>query len=125
IAMVVIAGLIKAGSHGFHPTAPAPHRATEALGVLLVLRAFASGATAMTGIEVISNAVPVFRPPEAKHARQTLSVMLALLISMFVGVVLVAHFDGAAPGGGQTVLSQIAHRSVGGGVLYGFVQFAT
>jgi amino acid transporter len=125
IALIVIAGLIKAGSHGFHPVPAAPHRATEALGVLLVLRAFASGATAMTGIEVISNAVPVFRRPEARHARQTLGVMIGLLISMFVGVVLVAHFDGAAPGGSQTVLSQIAHRSVGGGVLYGFVQVAT
>ena len=125
IALIVIVGLIKAGSHGFHPVPAAPHPATEALGVLLVLRAFASGATAMTGIEVISNAVPVFRPPEAVHARQTLGVMVGLLISMFVGVVLVAHFDGASPGGGQTVLSQIAHRSVGGGVLYGFVQVAT
>jgi amino acid transporter len=125
IAMIVIVGLIKAGSHGFHPVPAAPHRATEALGVLLVLRAFASGATAMTGIEVISNAVPVFRPPEATHARQTLSVMIGLLISMFVGVVLVAHFDGASPGGSQTVLSQIAHRSVGGGIPYGFVQVAT
>lgn len=125
IALVVIAGLIKAASHGFHPVPPARHRATETLGVLLVLRAFASGATAMTGIEVISNAVPVFRPPEAAHARQTLGVMVALLISMFVGVVLVAHFDGAAPGGRQTVLSQIAHRSVGGGIAYGFVQLAT
>jgi amino acid transporter len=125
IALVVIAGLAKAGSHGFHPTAPAPHRATEALGALLVLRAFASGATAMTGIEVISNAVPVFRPPESKHARQTLSVMVGLLIAMFVGVVLVAHFDGATPGGKETVLSQIAHRSVGNGVPYGFVQVST
>ncbi len=125
IALIVVAGLIKAGSHGFHPVPPAPHRATEALGVLLVLRAFASGATAMTGIEVISNAVSVFRPPEAAHARQTLGVMVGLLISMFVGVVLVAHFDGASPGGGETVLSQIAHRSVGGGVPYAFVQVAT
>jgi amino acid transporter len=125
IALIVIAGLIKAGSHGFHPVPPAPHRATETLGVLLVLRAFASGATAMTGIEVISNAVPVFRPPEAEHARQTLGVMIGLLISMFVGVVLVAHFDGASPSSGQTVLSQIAHRSVGGGLPYAFVQVAT
>jgi amino acid transporter len=125
IALVVVAGLIKAGSHGFHPTAAAPHRATEAVGVLLLLRAFASGATAMTGIEVISNAVPVFRPPQARHARQTLTVMMVLLISMFVGVVLVAHFDGASPGGSQTVLSQIAHDSVGGGIPYGFVQVAT
>jgi amino acid transporter len=125
IALIVIAGLIKAGSHGFHPAAAAPHRAVEELGVLLVLRAFASGATAMTGIEVISNAVPVFRPPEAKHARQTLSVMVGLLISMFVGVVLVAHFDGATPSASQTVLSEIAHDSVGGGVPYDFVQVAT
>jgi amino acid transporter len=125
IALVVIAGLIKAGSHDFHPASAVPHRATEALGVLLLLRAFASGATAMTGIEVISNAVPVFRPPQARHARQTLSVMMALLISMFIGVVLVAHFDGASPGDGQTVLSQVAHASVGGGIPYGFVQLAT
>jgi amino acid transporter len=125
IALVVIAGLVKAGSHGFHPATAAPHRAIEAVGVLLLLRAFASGATAMTGIEVISNAVPVFRPPQAQHARQTLSVMMGLLIAMFVGVVLVAHFDGAAPGGSQTVLSQIAHDSVGGGIPYGFVQVAT
>ena len=125
IALVVIAGLIKAGSHGFHPAAALPHRATETVGVLLLLRAFASGATAMTGIEVISNAVPVFRPPQARHARQTLSVMIGLLIAMFVGVVLVAHFDGASPGGSQTVLSQIAHDSVGGGIPYGFVQVAT
>jgi amino acid transporter len=125
IGLVVVAGLIKAGSHGFHPAAAAPHRAIETVGVLLVLRAFASGATAMTGIEVISNAVPVFKPPQAKHARQTLTVMVGLLIAMFVGVVLVAHFDGAAPQSGQTVLSQIAHDSVGGGLAYGFVQTAT
>ncbi len=125
IALVVIAGLLKASSHGFHPAPAAPHREIEAVGVLLLLRAFASGATAMTGIEVISNAVPVFRPPQARHARQTLTVMMGLLISMFVGVVLVAHFDGASPGGSQTVLSQIAHDSVGDGIPYGFVQLAT
>ena len=125
VALIVTVGLVKAGMRGFHPVPAAPHRATETVGALLVLRAFASGATAMTGIEVISNAVPVFRPPEAVHARQTLGVMLALLISMFAGVVLVAHFDGAEPSSRQTVLSQIAHRSVDGGIAYGFVQLAT
>jgi amino acid transporter len=125
IALVVVAGLIKAGSNGFVPESAVPHRAIESLGVLLVLRAFASGATAMTGIEVISNAVPVFHPPQARHARQTLSVMIALLISMFVGVVIVAHFDGASPSGSETILSQMAHDSVGSGMAYGFVQLAT
>ena len=125
VGVIVIAGLVKAAESGFEPVPPAPHSAVEAVGVLLVLRAFSSGATAMTGIEVISNAVPVFRPPEAPHARQTLTVMLGLLVSMFIGVVLVAHFDGAAPGGTQTLLSRVAHASVGSGVAYGFVQVAT
>ncbi len=125
IALVVIVGLVKAGSHDFHPASPTPHRAIEAVSLLLILRAFASGATAMTGIEVISNAVPVFKSPQARHARQTLSIMIALLISMFVGVVLVAHLDGATPSGGQTVLSQAAHASLGSGVGYAFVQVAT
>ena len=64
--------------------------------MLLILRAFSSGATAMTGIEVISNAVPVFKPPEAENARITLSIMLGLLVSMFIGVVIIAHLDGAS-----------------------------
>ena len=119
IALIVVVGLIKAGGHGFHAVAPAPHRATEALALLLILRAFASGATAMTGIEVISNAVPVFQPPEADNARKTLSAMIVLLVTMFI-----AHLDGASPGT-QTVLSQIAHDSVGSGPLYAFVQLST
>jgi amino acid transporter len=124
IFLIVITGLVKSAGHSFDPVAPVPHAATEGLGVLLIMRAFSSGATAMTGIEVISNAVPVFKPPAADNARRTLSTMIGLLVSMFIGVVLVAHLDGASPGR-ETVLSQIAHRSVGGGLLYGYVQLAT
>jgi amino acid transporter len=125
IALIVTVGVVKSGSHGFHPVPPAPVRATEALTLLLILRAFASGATAMTGIEVISNAVPVFKPPEAENARRTLSWMLFLLVTMFAGVLIVAYLDGASFTSSETLLSQIAHRSVGGGILYGFVQVAT
>ncbi len=124
IALITVVGLVDAGSHGFAAVPPATHGASEALGLLLILRAFASGATAMTGIEVISNAVPVFKPPEADNARRTLTVMLGLLVTMFIGVLVVAHLDGASPGS-ETVLSQIAHRSVGGGLLYGYVQLST
>jgi amino acid transporter len=125
IALIVIVGLVKSGEHGFPVMHPANLHATEAVTVLLVLRAFSSGATAMTGIEVISNAVPVFRPPEGDNARRTLTVMVALLISMFVGVVLLTHFYGTVPGGSETVLSKLAHATVGSGVLYGYVQVAT
>jgi amino acid transporter len=124
ISLIVIAGLVKSGSHGFHAVAPVSRHATEALGLVLILRAFSSGATAMTGIEVISNAVPVFQPPEADNARRTLSVMVVLLVTMFIGVVVIAYLDGAGPGN-QTVLSQIAHDSVGSGPLYAYVQLAT
>ena len=125
IALIVIVGLIKAAAHGFAATPPPAVPASEALGVLLVLRAFSSGATAMTGIEAISNSVPVFQAPAAVNAQRTLSVMIVLLISMFAGIVVLAHLDGVVPAGGQTVLSQLAHQSVGGGVLYVYVQAAT
>ncbi len=124
IALVVVVGLIRSAGHDFHAVAAPSHHATEALGVLLILRAFASGATAMTGIEVISNAVSVFKPPEADNARTTLSWMMVLLVAMFVGVLVIAHLDGASPGG-QTVLSQIAHDTVGSGALYAVVQVST
>jgi amino acid transporter len=64
IAALVAGGLVHSAARGFHPV-PAGHLAiVQSLGVLLVLRAFASGCTAMTGIEAISNAVPVFKPTE-------------------------------------------------------------
>jgi amino acid transporter len=125
IALIVIVGLVKASGRGFAPTPPPAVHATEAVGILLVLRAFSSGATAMTGIEAISNAVPVFKPPEAVNARRTLSVMVVLLILLFAGTVLLAYLDGVVPGGGQTVLSHLAHESLGNGALYIFVQAAT
>ncbi|MHB8234251.1 MAG: APC family permease [Solirubrobacteraceae bacterium] len=124
IALIVAVGLIDAISRSGHVLAPPPHHASEALGLLLILRAFSSGATAMTGIEVISNAVPVFEPPQAENARRTLASMIVLLISMFAGVVLVAYLEGIAPGS-ETVLSQIARRTVGSGILYAWFQLAT
>jgi hypothetical protein len=124
IALVVVVCLIKSAGHDFHAVAPPSHHATQSLGVLLILRAFSSGATARTGIEVISNAVPVFKPPEADNARTTLSWMMVLLVAMFVGVLVIAHLDAASPGD-QTVLSQIAHDTVGSGPLYALVQIST
>ena len=124
IALIVTVGLIDFATHGFHTVAPPPRHATEGLSALLILRAFSSGATAMTGMEVVSNSVPVFEPPEADNARRVLTIMIALLVSMFIGVVVVAYLEGVAPGN-ETVLSQIAHRTVGSGVLYAYVQIAT
>jgi amino acid transporter len=125
IALLILVGLLDAGRHGFHalPT-PAVH-ASQGVGLLLVLRAFASGSTAMTGIEAISNAVPAFKPVEWRNARTTLTWMIGLLIAMFVGIIALVELDGIIPEPGQTVLSQLAHRAFGGGPLYIYVQAAT
>jgi amino acid transporter len=122
---LITAGLVAAASAGFHPH-PLPRLpATEAVSAVLVLRAFSSGSTAMTGVEAVSNATPAFKPVEWRNARTTLTWMVALLITMFAGIVVVNHFDGLVPTGHQTLLSQLAHRDFGTGFMYAYVQAAT
>ena len=127
ILLLDTVGLVQAAGRGFAITAP--HHlaaASESLGLLVVLRAFSSGATAMTGIEAISDGVPAFKPVEWRNARTTLSWMVSLLIVMFAGTVLLGRVDGVVPGHGQTVLSQLADSVFGHGtVLYLYVQAAT
>ena len=93
--------------------------------MLLILRAFSSGSTAMTGIEAISNAVPVFKPTEWRNARTTLTWMVGLLITLFVGTIALVQLTGVVPNAHETILSQLAHRSFGSGFMYPVVQAAT
>jgi amino acid transporter len=125
LAALVATGLWQAASGGAAPSPQPPAHATEAVGVLLVLRAFASGSTAMTGIETISNAVPGFQAPQARNARTTLTVMVCLLIALFAGTMALVELEGVVPRTGETVLSQLAQRSFGTGPLYVFTQAAT
>ncbi|HEV3034867.1 MAG TPA: APC family permease [Solirubrobacteraceae bacterium] len=123
--VVIAVGLIDAGGHGFHPT-PRPHVSPiEGVSVLLILRAFSSGSTAMTGIEAISNAVPVFKPVEWRNARTTLTWMVGLLIVLFAGTIALVQLDGVVPNAHETVLSQLAHSSFGSGFMYPVTQAAT
>ncbi len=125
IGALVIAGLVHSAARGFSP-APSHHLAiTESLTVFLVLRAFASGSTAMTGIEAISNAVPSFKPVEWRNARITLTWMIGLLIAMFAGVLAISRLAGVVPTANQTMLSQLAHLSFRSGPMYVYIQAAT
>lgn len=125
IYLLIGVGLARAGVHGFHAL-PAPHvNPTEVVGILLVGRAFASGATSMTGIEAVSNAIPSFKAPEWRNALTTLNWMIALVVSMFVGLMLVVHFNAVIPQAGQTLLSQLGHRLLGRGLLYALLQAST
>jgi amino acid transporter len=123
--LLIGAGLVHAARHGFATAPPQPQPVTHALGVLLVLRAFASGATSMTGIEAVSNAVPVFKPPEWRNARSTLSWMIGTLVVLFAGLVALIHLNGLVPRANQTMLSQLARLTFHGGALYGYVQATT
>jgi len=125
IFVLVAVGLIDSAGRGFHPTPRPPITATEAVGALLILRAFASGSTAMTGIEAISNAVPVFKPVEWRNARTTLTWMVGLLIALFAGTIAMVQLEGIVPSAHETVLSEIAHRSFGTGFMYPITQAAT
>ncbi len=125
ILLVLGFGFAEAAGNGFRAIPPPPSGATEALTLLLILRAFSSGATSMTGIEAVSNAIPAFQPVEWKNARTTLQWMVGLLVIMFVGLILLIHLEGIAPRPGETVLSQLAHRTAGRGFLYAYIQAAT
>jgi amino acid transporter len=97
----------------------------ESLGLLLLLRAFADGCTAITGVEAVSNGVPAFKRPEAQHARTTLAVMAALVGLMFLGTSYLAEVAGAVPSEHETVISQIGRAVFGTGVAYYVLQFST
>jgi amino acid transporter len=103
-----------------------PATATSLLTTFALLTAFSNGCTAMTGVEAVSNGVPAFRPPESRNAASTLVAMGALSILMFMGITLLAHAYALVPNDAETVVSQLARATFGGGTaLYFAVQAAT
>jgi amino acid transporter len=97
----------------------------ESLSLLLLMRAFADGCSAITGVEAVSNGVPAFTRPEASHARTTLAIMGTLVGLMFLGTSYLAGVSGAVPSEHETVISQIGRAVFGPGVVYYILQFST
>jgi amino acid transporter len=95
------------------------------LGLFLLLKGFASGAVALTGIEAISDGVPAFRQPAAKNAATTITVMGVILASLFFGVSVLAHHLEPYPSHDETVLSQMGRVIFGEGPIYLLLQLAT
>jgi amino acid transporter len=103
---------------------------SETLGVFLLLRAFASGSVALTGVEAIANGVPAFKPPEAKNAANTMLAMAVLLGTIFIGITIIAREYNIIPSrdlsGGPTVIAMVAQTAFGtDGPLYYLFQVAT
>jgi amino acid transporter len=101
---------------------PAP---VAGLSLFLVLRAFASGCAALTGIEAVSDGVPAFRSPEAQNARRVLTALGVILVGLFIGVSALVHAFGVVPVEGETVNSQLARRVFGLTPPYYAVQAVT
>jgi amino acid transporter len=123
MAIVIVGGLFQS-----HPvTLLAGHlpAVTESVGILLLLRAFASGCSALTGVEAIANAVPEFRQPRARRAQHTEMWLGILLGAMLIGIsVLIRKFH-VEPSDTVTTLAQLAAAAVGKNVVFYAIQLIT
>lgn len=97
----------------------------EPVTLWLLLKAFASGCSALTGVEAVSNGVPAFRPPESKNAATVIVWMGLILGAFFAGSTYVAYHHAVLPVGNETVISQLGHGAFGDGPLYFALQIAT
>ncbi|MGH2524577.1 MAG: APC family permease, partial [Anaerolineales bacterium] len=97
---------------------PAEEAATQALTLFLILRAFASGCTALTGVEAISNGITAFREPKSRNAGITLMWMSAILSVMFLSITFLAHQIGAQFSFTETVISQLGRTIWGAGPMW-------
>ncbi|HTS47863.1 MAG TPA: APC family permease [Bryobacteraceae bacterium] len=120
-------GLIKELLNGGHPmpvvAPPALKAASGAAGLWIILKSFASGCTAMTGVEAVSNGVKAFRDPRVETARRTLTAIIGILILMLAGIAWLArvyHVGATDPGapGYESVLSQLIAAVAGKGIFY-------
>ncbi|HEV2579892.1 MAG TPA: APC family permease, partial [Ktedonobacteraceae bacterium] len=125
--LLIVVGLVKALLLQHQPLIGdyAPTKAIEPLSIFLILRSFATGCSAMTGVEAISNGVPVFQKPETRNARTTLTLMALILGSLFLGITLLAttyHVEANAAGN-PTVIAQIASQVFSGPLVFLFPVF--
>ncbi len=127
LLIVIAVGIFQTLTTGGHPTpVVAPPKlppATAALSLWLILKVFASGCTAMTGVEAVSNGVKAFREPTTKNAKLTLTIIIALLIILLAGIAFLCRWYGIGATnpegpGYQSVLSQLTNAVMGHGVFY-------
>ena len=126
LSLLVVVGTVRSLSSSSAvlppPTNPGE---TETLTLFLILRAFAAGCSAVTGMEVISNGVKAFRHPESQNAATTMVWMSTILASLFMGISWMAYHYGILAKIDETVISQLARLTFGTGPVYYAVQIGT
>lgn len=125
IFVLIISGVVHYVVYGGGAAASHLEAAASNVSLFLVLKAFSSGCSALTGVEAVSNAIPNFRDPAPRNAAATLMMMGIILGSMFIGISLLAFWYGIRPSATETVISQIAATTFGRGTLYYLIQGAT
>lgn len=125
IFVLIFSGLIKYAFGGIHAEVPEMGAAVSNISLFLLLKAFSSGCSALTGVEAVSNAIPNFKKPAERNAAATLVMMGVILGSMFIGISLLAYWYGISPNPKETVISQITASTFGRGVLYYCIQGVT
>jgi amino acid transporter len=134
LGLLITVGLFRLATGGLDQMAPDAEALEELTGgsaltgltVLIFLRAFSSGAVALTGIEAISNGVPAFKKPESKHAATTLLLMGTILATFFFGISLLASRLRPTPNESETLLSIMGREVFSGETLpYYILQFST
>ncbi len=123
VFLASIFGLIAVGLTRSQPVATigqdlGPPSPAEAFGLILILKAFAAGSSALTGVEAIANGVPAFRAPAVKRAQHTELALGALLATMLLGLALLIKIHHVTPRGAVTVLAQLSAASFGTGWLF-------
>lgn len=123
--LMIVYGLIRLAIEGPSAAVISAPVALQPLTIILILHAFSTGCTALTGIESISNGVPSFKPPEAKNAGRTLIAMAILMGILFLGSIGLTQFLGVVAGPQETILSALARRLLGSGFPYYVIQAST
>ncbi len=132
VLVVIIIGMVRYfGFFGVTPMEITPHQVaahTSGQGFILIwvlLRAFAGGCTALTGIEAISDGVKAFKAPESKNAAKTMIAMGIIAMTLFIGITFLATHLQLIPEEAESILSQLTRRATGTGFVYFWVQFFT
>jgi amino acid transporter len=127
ILITIVGGIVRVLLSGGHPTPaaplPPPPHMTEEVSYWLLLKVFASGCTALTGVEAVSNGVKAFREPAVKNAQRTLTVIIFILAALLAGISYLVKVYGIAatdPGqpGYQSLLSMLIGAVFGKGIFY-------
>ncbi|HET6678126.1 MAG TPA: APC family permease [Nitrospira sp.] len=127
LGLMVLMGTVRSFTDGV-AMLPLPSPAggdLENLSLFLILRSFAAGCAAVTGMEVISNGVKAFRSPESENAARTMVWMSVILGSLFMGISWMAYHYGIMAKEDETVVSQLARLTFGTGVTYYTIQVGT